>query len=59
MLTKNFDLVGAVIALESGDMSFKDQVEFAQHLWDTGLWRQLQGFYGRFVHAMLEAGHIS
>lgn len=53
------DLVGSIMAFESGEMDFDAQVEFAQQLWDTGAWRSLQGSYGRFVHAMLEAGHIS
>ncbi len=53
------DLVGSIMAFEAGEMDHDEQVEFAQQLWDTGLWRQLQGCYGRFVHAMLEAGYIS
>ncbi len=53
------DLVGSIIAFESGEMDNDQAIEFAQQLWDTGLWRQLQGSYGRFVHSMLEAGHIA
>jgi|SoiMethySBSTD1v2_1073268.scaffolds.fasta_scaffold435140_3 hypothetical protein len=59
MVNKNYDLVGAVIAFESNQMNAEQVVEFAQYLWDTGLWRELQGSYGRFVHAMLADGHIS
>jgi len=48
-----------IIKWESGEMTQDEEVAFAQKLWDTGLWRSLQGCYGRFVHSMLEVGLIS
>ena len=30
-----------------------------QYIKDTGLWKSLQGFYGRTVHSLLEQGVIS
>lgn len=53
------DLVGSIMAFEAGEMDDDQIIEFAQQLWDTGLWRQLQGSYGRFVHNMLERELIS
>lgn len=54
-----FDMLSAIMRWEGGYMDTEEEIEFAQHLWDTGLWKQLQGCYGRFVHAMIEAGHIN
>jgi hypothetical protein len=30
-----------------------------QYIWDTGLWKSLQGWYGRTVHDLVENGLIS
>ena len=30
-----------------------------QYIWDKGLWKGLQGFFGRQVHALVEAGSIA
>lgn len=29
-----------------------------QYIWDTGLWKSLQGWYGRTVHDMVENGYV-
>lgn len=55
----NNDVVGQVIAYESGELSDEETVAFFQHLVNTGLAWQLQGSYGRTAQAMLEAGLIS
>lgn len=37
----------------------EEYIEAWQHLIDTGLCWQLQGFFGRTAMAMVEAGHCS
>lgn len=53
----DFDLVGDIIAFESGDMSDKEAIAFFQKLIDSGLAWQLQGSYGRTAQALINAGH--
>lgn len=36
----------------------KQQITAWQWIWDHGTWKSLQGWYGRTVHALLEAGVI-
>jgi len=52
-------MLDEIMRWEGGYMDREEEIAFAQKLWDTGLWRSLQGCYGRFVHSMLEAGLIS
>ena len=44
---------------EGENASQQDQLTAWQYIKDTGLWRQLQGWYGRSVHSLLEQGLIS
>lgn len=49
-----FDLVGAVIDFENGDMSEDDIIDLFQYLVDTGLAWKLQGSYGRMAAQLIE-----
>ena len=55
---KQADLVGKIIAWESGEMDTKEEViEFFQELIDNGMAWTLQGIYGRTAKALIEAGY--
>lgn len=56
---KEFDLVGSVIAWENGEMDQDQEIEFFQHLVDTGLAWQFQGVYGRTAKDLIRAGLIT
>lgn len=43
---------------EGEGASEQDQLTAWQYIWDRGLWRSLQGFYGRTVHSLVEGGMI-
>jgi len=43
---------------EGEGASEKDQLVAWQYIADTELWRQLQGYFGRQVHYLLESGLI-
>lgn len=58
MSVKTFDRVGAIIAFENGSLSENEILELFQHLVDTGLAWQLQGFYGRTARALIDRGLI-
>lgn len=58
-MSENYDVVGQVIAYETGELSDDDTVTLFQHLVNTGVAWQLQGHYGRTAQAMLDAGVIS
>lgn len=53
----DFDLVGDIIAFESGDMSHEEIIALFQKLIDSGLAWQLQGRYGRTAQALINAGY--
>lgn len=40
------------------DATIEEQRAAWQYIADTGLWRQLQGFYGRTVFSLIESGEI-
>lgn len=43
-----------------GEGASEDEILTAwQYISDKGLWRSLQGFYGRQVHALIDAGAIA
>ena len=53
-----FDLVGAIIAHESGELDAAGTQRLFQHLVDTGMAGRLQGSYGRTAQALAEAGLV-
>ena len=53
------DIVGQIIAYESGELDEDDTVAFFQELLDTGYINKLQGSYQRTAAALIEGGLIS
>jgi hypothetical protein len=51
-----FDVVGAMLAFEMGELDADETVELFQHLIDTGLAWSLQGHYGRAAQRLLDLG---
>jgi len=56
---KPYDVTGAIIAYEQGELDEDGCITLFQHLVDTGLAWQLQGHYGRTAAGLIEAGHIT
>jgi hypothetical protein len=56
---KPLDLVDAIIALESGDLSQDETIALFQNLINSGLVWQLQGTYGRTARQLIEAGYCT
>lgn len=54
-----FDITGAIIAFESGQLDHDGELELLQNLLDSGMYLHLQGSYGRAVQRALDAGYIS
>lgn len=53
------DLTSSIIAFESGELEDDEVIELFQHLVDTGLAWQLQGFYGRTARDLIEQGLVT
>lgn len=44
----------------SGENASRDeQIAAWQYIYDTGMWKALQGFYGRTLRAMIDQGLIN
>lgn len=54
---KPYDVVGAIIDYESGDLSQEATITLFQHLIDDGSAWTLQGSYGRMAQALIDAGY--
>lgn len=52
------DVVGQIIAYESGELEREEVIELFQELVNSGLVWRLQGAYGRTAKALIEAGEI-
>jgi hypothetical protein len=55
---EEFDLVGQIIAFESGSLDDSAVIRLFQHLVDTGLAWSLQGSYGRAARRLIAAGLV-
>lgn len=53
-----FDLVGSIMAWESGEMSSEQAIDFFSKLVANGMAWTLQGCYGRQAQALIDAGFI-
>ncbi len=58
-MTNNSNMLTAILAFEQGELDEDGVVELFQHLVDTGLAWQLQGFYGRTARDLIEAGLVA
>jgi hypothetical protein len=56
---QGIELTSAIIAFENGELDDDDTIALFQHLVDTGLAWQLQGFYGRTAAALIEQGLVT
>ena len=54
-----FDTVSFIIEFEDGALEEEEVIEGFQHLINSGLVWQLQGFYGRTAEALINAGHCT
>jgi hypothetical protein len=52
------DTLSGVLAWENGEMSAEEEVEFFQHLVDTGEAWELQGMYGRRAEYLIRRGLV-
>ena len=53
---KNMTMVDACMICEDGEHPLDTLLTAWQYIYDNGLHRSLQGFYGRGVQTLLEAG---
>jgi fructose-bisphosphate aldolase class 1 len=53
-----YDVTGAIIAFECGELEEDAVIELFQHLVDTGLAWSLQGSYGRAARSLIDAGLV-
>lgn len=57
-MPKAYDVTGAIIDYESGELDAEGTRTLFQHLVNSGLAWRLQGHYGRTAKALIEAGEI-
>jgi hypothetical protein len=57
-IMSNYDLIGAIIAYETGELSRVDTIEMFQILVNTGQAWTLQGHYGRTAQALIDQGLV-
>jgi hypothetical protein len=54
----DYDVTSNIIAFEDGELDEEQVVELFQHLVDSGLAWQLQGFYGRTAADLIKRGRV-
>ena len=54
-----YDVVGAIIDYECGNLDDEGTITLFQHLVDTGQAWTLQGHYGRTAQALIDAGYVT
>lgn len=54
----DYDVTGAIIAYEQGELDDGETVTLFQHLVDSGMAWRLQGSYGRQAQRMIDAGLV-
>jgi hypothetical protein len=59
MRTKKFDIVGAIISYEAGELRGQDVLELFAGLIKSGKAWALQGSYGRQAEALIDRGYLS
>jgi hypothetical protein len=52
------NLAEKIIEYENGNLTQEEVIELFQELYDTGIWRDLQGHYGRVMQAFIDIGVI-
>ena len=55
---KEIDVVGLIIAFESGELNDESALKLFSHLVKTGQAWTLQGYYGRTAKQLIDVGHI-
>ena len=58
-MEKKFDLTGAIISYEAGELRGDKVIELFSHLIKTGRAWSLQGSYGRMAKALIDRGYLS
>jgi hypothetical protein len=58
MTDTTFDLVGNILAYESGELDASGVLNLFSHLVSTGMAWSLQGSYGRAASRLIEAGYL-
>lgn len=59
MPKRPYDVTGAIIDFECGNLSDEGVIALFQHLVDTGMAWTLQGSYGRTARTLIEAGLVT
>lgn len=58
-MAKKFDLTGAIISYEAGELRGDKVLELFSHLVKNGMAWSLQGCYGRMAEALIDRGYLS
>jgi len=58
-MNDKYDLTGAIIDFETGQLNNKETLVLFSHLIKTGKAWSLQGSYGRAARSLIDGGYIS